>query len=77
VWQLLGAVKNEFGKFGDVLKMVRKKLDEAGKHIDATAVRTRAIERKLRDVESLPGEQAQQLLGESLNSDEELVEDQP
>jgi DNA recombination protein RmuC len=77
VWQLLGAVKNEFGKFGDVLKMVRKKLDEAGKHIDATAVRTRAIERKLRDVESLPGEQAQQLLGEPLNSDEELVEDQP
>lgn len=75
VWQLLGAVKNEFGKFGDVLKMVRKKLDEAGKHIDATAVRTRAIERKLRDVESLPGEQTQQLLDESLNSDEEMAED--
>ncbi|GLQ91878.1 DNA recombination protein RmuC [Dyella acidisoli] len=75
VWQLLGAVKNEFGKFGDVLKMVRKKLDEAGRHIDATAVRTRAIERKLRDVESLPGEQAQQLLGESLNGDEEVAED--
>lgn len=75
VWQLLGAVKNEFGKFGDVLKMVRKKLDEAGKHIDATAVRTRAIERKLRDVESLPGEQAQQLLDESLNSDEEVTEE--
>lgn len=75
VWQLLGAVKNEFGKFGEVLKMVRKKLDEAGKHIDATAVRTRAIERKLRDVESLPGEQVQQLLGESLGGDEEVVED--
>ncbi|MFC3651718.1 DNA recombination protein RmuC [Dyella humi] len=75
VWQLLGAVKNEFGKFGDVLKMVRKKLDEAGKHIDATAVRTRAIERKLRDVESLPGEQTQQLLEESLGSDEEVTED--
>jgi DNA recombination protein RmuC len=77
VWQLLGAVKNEFGKFGDVLKMVRKKLDEAGKHIDATTVRTRAIERKLRDVESMPGEQAQQLLGESLASDEDITEDQP
>ena len=75
VWQLLGAVKNEFGKFGEVLKMVRKKLDEAGRHIDATAVRTRAIERKLRDVESLPAEQAQQLLGESLAGDEEAVED--
>ena len=75
VWQLLGAVKSEFGKFGDVLKMVRKKLDEASKHIDNTAVRTRAIERKLRDVETMPGEQAQQLLGESLNNDEEVVEE--
>lgn len=76
VWQLLGAVKNEFGKFGDVLKMVRKKLDEAGKHIDATAVRTRAIERKLRDVETMPGEQVQALLEESLGGDEEVAEDQ-
>ncbi|QAU24981.1 DNA recombination protein RmuC [Dyella sp. M7H15-1] len=75
VWQLLGAVKNEFGKFGDVLKMVRKKLDEAGRHIDATSVRTRAIERKLRDVESLPGEQAQQLLDDALNGEEETTED--
>jgi DNA recombination protein RmuC len=71
VWQLLGAVKNEFGKFGDVLRMVRKKLDEAGKHIDATSVRTRAIERKLREVESLPGEQAQQLLGDTFAGEEE------
>ncbi|GFZ91601.1 DNA recombination protein RmuC [Dyella caseinilytica] len=75
VWQLLGAVKNEFGKFGDVLRMVRKKLDEAGKHIDATTVRTRAIERKLRDVESLPGEQTQQLLGDALASEEETPEE--
>jgi DNA recombination protein RmuC len=75
VWQLLGAVKNEFGKFGDVLKMVRKKLDEASKHIDSTSVRTRAIERKLRDVESMPGEQAQQLLGDAFTSDEETTED--
>jgi DNA recombination protein RmuC len=75
VWQLLGAVKSEFGKFGDVLTMVRKKLDEASRHIDKTAIRTRAIERKLRDVETLPGEQAQQLLGESMSSDEEVVED--
>ncbi|MBE1160284.1 DNA recombination protein RmuC [Dyella acidiphila] len=75
VWQLLGAVKNEFGKFGDVLRMVRKKLDEAGKHIDATSVRTRAIERRLRDVESLPGEQAQQFLGDAIVGDEETTED--
>jgi len=59
VWQILGAVKTEFGRFGDVLDKVKKKLDEAGKHIDATGVRTRAIERRLRGVESLAGEDAQ------------------
>lgn len=75
VWQLLGAVKNEFGKFGDVLKTVRKKLDEAGKHLDTTTTRTRAIERKLRDVELLPGEQTQQLLGDSAANEDETTED--
>lgn len=75
VWQLLGAVKNEFGKFGEVLKMVRKKLDEASKHIDHTAVRTRAIERKLREVETVPVEQAQSLWNEAPCRDEEEVED--
>jgi DNA recombination protein RmuC len=75
VWQLLGAVKNEFGKFGDVLKTVRKKLDEAGKHLDTTTTRTRAIERKLRDVELLPGEQTQQLLGDSAANEDEASED--
>lgn len=75
VWQLLGAVKNEFGKFGDVLKVVRKKLDEAGKHLDTTTTRTRAIERKLRDVELLPGEQTQQLLGDSMAGEEETTDD--
>jgi DNA recombination protein RmuC len=75
VWQLLGAVKNEFGKFGDVLKVVRKKLDEAGKHLDTTTTRTKAIERKLRDVETLPGEQTQQLLGDSLASEDEAADD--
>jgi DNA recombination protein RmuC len=64
VWKILGAVKTEFGKFGDVLDKVKKKLDEAGRHIDATGVRTRAIERRLREVESLPGEAAVPLLGE-------------
>ena len=62
VWQLLGAVKNEFGKFGDVLDKVKKKLDEAGKHIDATGARTRAIERRLRGVETLTSETARPLL---------------
>jgi DNA recombination protein RmuC len=64
VWSILGAVKTEFGKFADVLDKVKKKLDEAGRHIDATGVRTRAIERQLRGVESLSGEVTQQLLAE-------------
>ncbi|MGH8157785.1 MAG: DNA recombination protein RmuC [Rhodanobacter sp.] len=66
VWSILGAVKTEFGRFGDVLDKVKKKLDEAGKHIDATGVRTRAIERKLRGVESLTSEQTAGLLGTAL-----------
>jgi DNA recombination protein RmuC len=65
VWSILGAVKTEFSKFGDVLDKVKKKLDEAGKHIDATGIRTRAIERKLRGVEVLSGEVTQQLLADA------------
>ncbi|QNK03001.1 DNA recombination protein RmuC [Dyella telluris] len=65
VWTLLGAVKTEFGKFGTVLEKTRKKLTEASNVIDQASVRTRAIERKLRGVETLPGEEAQQLLGDA------------
>lgn len=73
VWRLLGAVKTEFGKFGMVLDKVKKNLDQASNQIDATGVRTRQIERKLRGVETLPGELSQQLLetpAESEESDE-------
>jgi DNA recombination protein RmuC len=62
VWQVLGAVKTEFGKFGDVLARTKKKLDEASHSIDAAGVRTRAMVRTLRDVESLPEHQVQRLL---------------
>jgi DNA recombination protein RmuC len=62
VWTLLGAVKTEFGKFGAVLDKTRKKLTEASNVIDQASVRTRAIERKLRDVEKVNGDEAQQLL---------------
>ncbi|RCS29262.1 DNA recombination protein RmuC [Rhodanobacter denitrificans] len=62
VWQLLGAVKTEFGKFGAVLDKVKKNLDQASNQIDATGVRTRAIERRLRGVETAPGEVTRQLL---------------
>jgi DNA recombination protein RmuC len=63
VWQVLGAVKTEFGKFGDVLDKVRKKLDEATNQLDATGVRTRAITRQLKSVQELPGSEAERLLG--------------
>jgi len=53
VWELLGMVKTEFGKFGDVLAKTKKKLQEASNTIDQAEVRTRAIERKLRDVQEI------------------------
>ena len=62
VWQVLGAVKTEFSKFGDVLAKTRKKLQEASNTIDAAEVRTRAMARQLRDVESLPESSTQALL---------------
>ncbi len=62
VWKVLGAVKTEFGKFGDVLEKTRKKLQEASNTIDAAEVRTRAMARQLRSVEALPDEQATQAL---------------
>jgi DNA recombination protein RmuC len=54
VWQVLGAVKTEFGKFGDVLAKTKKKLDEASNTIDAAEVRTRAMVRQLKSVEACP-----------------------
>jgi len=54
VWELLGAVKTEFGRFGDVLAKTKKKLKEAASTIDQAEVRTRAIERKLRKVQEIP-----------------------
>jgi DNA recombination protein RmuC len=54
VWNLLAAVKTEFGKFGEALSAVKEKLDQAARHVDNVAVRSRAITKKLRDVEELP-----------------------
>ena len=73
VWEVLGAVKTEFGKFGDVLAKTRKKLEEASNTIDGAAVRTRAMQRRLRDVEALP-ESGQQRLLAGLLPDDELGE---
>lgn len=62
VWNLLAAVKTEFGKYGEVLAKVKKKLEEATNHVDSVGTRTRAIERKLRDVQELPATDAQDVL---------------
>lgn len=62
VWRILGAVKNEFAKFGDVLRKVKRQLETASRTIDQTAVRTRAMERTLRAVEQLPEPEALQVL---------------
>ena len=71
VWEVLGAVKTEFGKFGDVLAKTKKKLAEASDTIDAAAVRTRAMERRLRGVESLPEARSAELLPGLAAADDE------
>lgn len=70
VWQILGAVKTEFGKFGAVLDKTRKQLDAARNSIDSAGVRTRAIERRLRGVESLSAEDSQSLMGPPADDDD-------
>nr|WP_316639982.1 DNA recombination protein RmuC [uncultured Roseateles sp.] len=63
VWEVLGAVKTEFGKFGDVLAKTKKKLDEASSSIELAETRTRQMTRKLKSVEALPETRVQALLG--------------
>ena len=66
VWSVLGAVKTEFGKFGGMLEKVQKNLQSAGDQLEEVmGKRTRAIERKLRQVEALPIEESGKML--SLN----------
>lgn len=66
VWQVLGAVKTEFGKFGDVLAATQLSLERAAKNIETAQVRSRQMARKLKSVEALPTEEAQVLLGTGL-----------
>jgi DNA recombination protein RmuC len=62
VWQLLGAVKTQFGQFGGLLEKVHKKLEQASTTIDDAARKSRTIERKLKDVEEVPVESVGELL---------------
>ena len=60
---MLGAVKTEFGKFGEALAHTKKKLDEASNSISKAEVRTRQLSRKLKEVEALPAADSEQLIG--------------
>lgn len=71
VWKVLGAVKTDFGKFGDLLDKVKKKLDETSNTIEEAANRSKQIVRKLKNVEALPAAEAAALLGEGTNGDVE------
>jgi DNA recombination protein RmuC len=62
VWDILAAVKTEFGKFGDVLDKTKKKLQEASNVVDSAGIRSRAIERKLQSVQELPAKKAMKYL---------------
>ena len=71
VWEILGAVKTEFGNFGTILEKTKKKLQEATNVIDQAGVRSRVIERKLRTVQELPQEQSIALLGEAIEIEQD------
>ena len=62
VWRVLGAVKTEFGKFGDVLDKVQRQLTTASRTIEETGQRSRAMEKKLRSAERLPDAEAAMVL---------------
>jgi len=62
VWRVLGAVKTEFGKFGEILARTKEKLDQVGKTLDDAGRKSTTIARKLRDVEALPEAEADRLL---------------
>ena len=68
VWNLLAAVKSEFGKFGEALSAVKEKIDQASRKMEDVDVRSRVITKKLRDVEELPSN-PQPLLKDFLQTD--------
>lgn len=70
VWRVLGAIKTEFGRFGDLLARTKKKLDEVGDTLGKASSKSTTIARKLREVEALPDDEAQRLLGSSGRGDE-------
>jgi DNA recombination protein RmuC len=76
VWELLAAVKTEFGRFGDLLENTKKKLDAATNELDKVGRRSRSIERKLRDVQELPSGDTLKLIGTGLEAENDIETDE-
>ncbi|MCL2167631.1 MAG: DNA recombination protein RmuC [Lentimicrobiaceae bacterium] len=75
VWEILGAIKAQFGKFGTLLEKTKKKLQETTNVIDDAEKKSRTIERKLKNVESLSEEKSMKLLGEAIEiEDEDMID---
>jgi DNA recombination protein RmuC len=80
VWQILGAVSNEFAKYNEVVDKLSKQLGTAAKSVESLGLRTRVMNRKLRDVEKLSDDDAQTLLGPApaaADEDEEDLAEEP
>ncbi|MDE1894510.1 MAG: DNA recombination protein RmuC [Pseudomonadota bacterium] len=79
VWQLLGTVKSEFGKFASILEKAERQLNTVSKSIGDAGKKTRTIERKLRGVESMSGEEASRLPDDASSDDEgdNATDDEP
>ena len=76
VWQLLGTVKNEFIKFGDILDKTHTRLKQASDEIESAARKSRTIEQKLKKVQELPSSSSQPLLGEeTFDTPQEILGD--
>jgi DNA recombination protein RmuC len=76
VWEILGIIKNEFGKFGELLDKTHKKLKEATNNIETATKKTRTIEKKLRKVQSLPTPSSDHSLKESESDEESISQDE-
>lgn len=74
VWQLLGAVKTEFEKFGTILDKMRQRIDQASHELDSASRRSRTIQRRLGSVDALPAEQSGPMIGLTADEYEEEVE---
>jgi len=75
VWTLLGKVKTDFGKFGDLLQKTHDKLKQASDHIELAERKSRTIEQKLKNVQELPVTEASRLIEEQEMASDEFVED--